>query len=49
MTQLLELAVETVRGPPPEARDALARMPLQFAGEDRPAIQAPAAEEVSFE
>jgi hypothetical protein len=49
MTKLLEHAVETVRGLPPEAQDALARMLLQFAGEDQAAIQLTAGEEASFE
>jgi hypothetical protein len=49
MTKLLEHAVETVRGLPPEAQNALARMLLQFAGEDQAAIQLTAEEEASFE
>ena len=39
MTKLLEHAVETVRGLPPETQDALARILLQFASEDQPVIQ----------
>ncbi|HYA72896.1 MAG TPA: hypothetical protein VEF36_07030 [Roseiarcus sp.] len=49
MTKLLEHAVETVRALPPEAQDSLARMLLQFAGEDQAAIQLTAEEEASFE
>ena len=49
MTKLLEHAVETVRGLPPEMRDDLARMLLQLAGEDQPAIQLTGEEEASFE
>jgi hypothetical protein len=39
MTKLLEQAVETVRGLPPEIQDELARMLLQLAGEDQPLLQ----------
>ncbi|MGA2795402.1 MAG: hypothetical protein ABSE69_18145 [Roseiarcus sp.] len=49
MTKLLEHAVETVRALPPEMQDDLARMLLQFAGEDQPAVQLTADEEASFE
>lgn len=49
MTQLLEHAVETVRGLPPETQDDLARVLLQLAGEDQPVIQLTAEEEASFE
>jgi hypothetical protein len=49
MTKLLEQAVETVRGLPPEMQDDLARMLLQLAGEDQPVLQLSAAEEVSFD
>jgi len=49
MTKLLEHAVETVRGLPPEMQDDLARMLLQFAGEDQPAVQLTAEEEASFD
>jgi len=49
MTKLLEHAVETVRGLPPEMQDDLARMLLQFAGEDQPVVQLTAEEEASFE
>ncbi len=38
MTRLLERAVETVRALPPEKQDALARVLLQFAGEDGPVL-----------
>jgi len=49
MTKLLEQAVETVRGLPPEVQDDLARILLQLAGEDQPVVQLSAAEEASFE
>ena len=49
MTKLLELAVETVRGLPPEVQDDLAQILLQLAGEDQPVLQLSAAEEASFE
>lgn len=39
MTKLLEHAVKTVRHLPPEVQDELARMLLQFAGEDLPRIK----------
>src|SRR5882757_5106863 len=45
MTKLLEQAVETVRGLPPEVQDDLARMLLQLAGKDQPAFQLSAEEE----
>jgi hypothetical protein len=49
MTKLLELAVETVRGLPPETQDELARMLLQLAGEDQPLLQLGAEEAASFD
>ena len=49
MTQLLEHAVDIVRGLPPETQDDLARVLLQLAGEDQPMIQLTAEEEASFE
>ena len=49
MTQLLEHAVETVRGLPPETQDDLARVLLQLVGEDQPVIQLSAEEEASLE
>jgi hypothetical protein len=49
MTQLLEHAVETLRGLPPETQDDLARVLLQLAGEDQPVIQLSAEEEASLE
>ena len=49
MTKLLEQAVETVRGLPPEVQDDLARVLLQLAGADQPVVQLSAAEEASFE
>jgi hypothetical protein len=39
MTKLLEQAVEAARALPPAMQDELARMLLQFAGEDQPVIQ----------
>ncbi len=49
MTELLEHAVETLRALPPETQDSLARMLLQFVGEDLPAFQLSAEEECSFD
>jgi predicted transcriptional regulator len=49
MTKLLEEAVETVRGLPPDVQDELARILLQLAGEDQPVFQLSAADEASFE
>jgi len=49
MTKLLEHALETVPGLPPEMQDELARMLLQFAGEEQPVIQLTAKEEASFQ
>jgi hypothetical protein len=48
MTKLLEQAVETVRGLPPEMQDDLARVLLQLAGEDQPAVQLSAEEAASL-
>jgi predicted transcriptional regulator len=48
MTKLLEQAVETVRGLPPEVQDDLARILLQLAGKDQPMVQLSAAEETSL-
>jgi len=49
MTKLFEKAVETVRGLPPEMQDDLARMLLQLAGEDQPALKLSAEEAASFD
>jgi len=49
MTQLLEHAVETVRGLPSEMQDDLARLLLQLAGEDQPAIPLTADERVAID
>jgi hypothetical protein len=49
MTKLLEQAVETVRGLPPETQEELARMLLQLAGEDQPLLQLSAEEAASFD
>jgi hypothetical protein len=48
MTKLLEQAVETVRALPVETQDDLARLLLQFAGEEQPVISLTAAEAASF-
>jgi hypothetical protein len=48
MTKLLEQAVETVRGLPPEVQDELARILLQLAGTDQPVFQLTAEEEASL-
>jgi hypothetical protein len=48
MTKLLEQAVETVRGLPPEMQDDLARMLLQLAGADQPVLQLSAEDEASL-
>jgi hypothetical protein len=48
MTKLLEQAVETVRGLPPEVQDDLARILLQLAGKDQLVIQLSDAEEASL-
>jgi predicted RNA-binding Zn ribbon-like protein len=39
MTKLLEHAVDSVRGLPPEVQDELARLLLQVAGEEQPVIR----------
>ena len=49
MTKLLEHAVETVRGLSPQVQDDLARLLLQLAGEDQPAVQLTAEEAASFD
>ncbi len=49
MTKFLDRAIEAARALPPELQDELARVILQFAGEDQPAIQLTAEEESSFE
>jgi hypothetical protein len=48
MTKLLEQAVATVRGLPPEVQDDLARILLQLAGKDQPVVQLSTADEASF-
>ncbi len=48
MTELLERAVETLRGLPPEAQDALARILLQLAGDDPSIVRLSAEEQESF-
>ena len=48
MTDLLERAVATARGLPPEMQDDIARMVLLYAGEDQPVIRLTPDEEASF-
>ncbi len=49
MTKLLDHAVETVRAMPPEMQDELARILLQLAGEEQPAVDCMLSEEASFQ
>jgi len=50
MTKLFERAVETVRGLPPKAQDAVARIVLELAREnDLPPIPMSAEDQMSFE
>jgi hypothetical protein len=49
MTELLERAVQTLRGLAPETQDALARILLQLAGDDSTIVQLTADEEASFQ
>jgi hypothetical protein len=49
MTELLERAVQTLRGLPSETQDALARILVQFAGDDPSIVRLSADEEASFE
>jgi hypothetical protein len=49
MTKLLEQAIEAARALPPEIQDELARMLLQFAGEDQPMIELTAEEQASLD
>ena len=48
MTELLERAVEILRGLPPETQDALARILLQLAGDNPSIVRLSADEEESF-
>ena len=48
MTELLQRAVETLRGLPPETQDALARILLQLAGDDLSIVRLSADEEESL-
>jgi hypothetical protein len=48
MTKLLEQAFEAARALPPQQQDELARLLLQFVGEDQPVIQLTADEESSL-
>ena len=49
MTKLFEQAIETVRGLPAEQQDALARLAMQFAAVDQPALELSAEEAASFD
>jgi hypothetical protein len=49
MTQLLEQAVQALRGLSPETQDAFARILLQLAGDDPSEVRLSADEEASFE
>lgn len=49
MTRLFEQAIETVRGLPAEQQDALARLVMQFAAVDQPALALSAEEAASFD
>ncbi|WBU29235.1 hypothetical protein OOZ54_21620 [Rhodopseudomonas palustris] len=49
MTKLFEQAIETVRGLPAEQQDALARLLMQFAAVDQPALELSPHEAASFE
>ena len=46
--KLLEQAVDTVRALPPETQDDLARLLLQLAGEEQPAIPLTVGEAAGF-
>ena len=48
MTELLERAVETMRGLPAETQDALARILLELAGENPSIVQLSADDEESL-
>jgi len=49
MSELFDKAVQTVRGLPPETQNALARILIQLAGDDRSIVQLSAEEEASFD
>ena len=49
MTRLLEQAVNTVRNLPSATQDSLARILLQFAGEDQGLVKLSAADAASFD
>ena len=49
MAELLDRAVQSVRALPPATQDALARILLELAGDDRSPVTLSAAEESSFE
>ncbi len=48
MTKLFEQAVETARALPPDAQDDIARLVLQLAGDEQPAMPLTAEEKASF-
>jgi hypothetical protein len=48
MTELLEHAVDTARTLPPAMQDDVARLLLQFLGEEQPAIQLTPEEAATF-
>ncbi len=47
MTKLLERAMETARGLPPEMQDDIARMVLLYTGEDQPLVDLTPQEETA--
>jgi hypothetical protein len=49
MTELLERAVQSLRGLPPETQDALARILQQLVGDDPSIVTLSAEEETSFQ
>jgi hypothetical protein len=49
MTQLLDRAFETARTLPPEAQDEVARILLQWVGDDGPAIKLTAEERLALD
>ena len=48
MTKLLEHAIDAARTLPPAMQDDVARLSLQFLGEEQPVIQLPPDEVASF-
>ncbi len=49
MTELLERAVQSLRGLPPETQDALARILQQLVGDDPSIVMLSAEEKASFQ